>query len=93
MQGVSIVETATLQALIFKVENLQETVMQTLADINEAKKPYLTLKEAGVLLNKSEKWMHTNKHEIGCSKTGGDWTFKRKDIEAYINQSYFKNTP
>lgn len=90
MEGVSIVETKTLQALIFKVEELQERVMLTLEQMGEAKKPFLTLKEAGVLLNKSEKWMHINKHEIGCSKTGGDWLFRRKDIEKYIEQSYFK---
>lgn len=90
MQGVSIVETAVLQALIFKVEALEDKVMSTLEEIQEAKKPYLTLKEAGVLLNKSEKWMHTNKHEIGCSRTGGDWLFQRKHIINYINQSYFK---
>lgn len=90
MQGVSIVETATLQALIFKVETLQETVMATLADLQESKKPYLTLKEAATLLNKSEKWLHLNKHEIGCSKTGGDWLFQRKYITEYINQSHFK---
>ena len=90
MEGVTIIETATLKALIYKVEELQERVIATLDQMSEAKKPFLTLKEAGALLNKSEKWMHTNKHEIGCSKTGGDWLFRRKDIENYIDESYFK---
>lgn len=88
--NVAIVDNALLERLISKIENLEQMVISQLEEISEAKKPYLTLEETGRLLNMSEKWMHTNKHEIGCSKTGGKWLFQRKHIREYIEQDFFK---
>lgn len=90
MQGVSIVETATLQALIFKVENLEGMVRSTLAELKEAKKPYMTSQELMELTGFTKTWVNDNKAKIGYSTIGTHLRFKRADVEAYIEQNYFK---
>lgn len=90
MEGVTIIETSVLEKLIAKIEQLESTVKTTLADINNKTKPYLTTKEVCELLSKSENWVLLHKHELGYSKRTGTLIFKRKAIEEYIDEDYFK---
>lgn len=90
MQGVSIVETATLVALINKVENLEGMVSSTLNQLKDKSKPYLSTAEVMLLTGFSKNWVLLNKDKIGFSKLGKDLIFKRSDVADYIEQNYFK---
>ena len=90
MEGISLVETKTLQALIFSVEDMKMTVVSTLAELKEAKKPYLTAQDVMELTGFGKTWVNDNKQDIGFSMVGGCLRFKRKDVEEYMNQNYFK---
>jgi len=91
MEGITLVETATLQALIFSVEDMKMTVISTLAELKDAKKPYLTSREVMVLTGFGKKWVNDNKQNIGYSLVGGCLRFTRKDVEEYMSQNYFKS--
>lgn len=90
MKGVSIVETATLIALIHKVENLEGMVSSTLSQLKDKSKPYLSTTEVTQLTGFSKNWVLLNKEKIGFSKLGKDLIFKRTDVADYIEQNYFK---
>lgn len=90
MNGVSIVETATLERLIDKVEELKSTVTDTLSQLADTKKPYLSAQEVMELTGFGKTWLNANKQDIGFSTVGGALRFKRKDVEEYMNQNYFK---
>jgi len=90
MEGVSIVDTAALTALINKVENLEHMVSTTLSQLKESTKPYLSTAEVMLLTGFGKNWVLLNKEKIGFSKLGKDLIFKRKDVDQYIEQNYFK---
>ena len=89
MEGVSLVETSVLTQLIYKIESLESTVKN---EINKNFKPYLTTKEVCELLNKSENWVLLHQSDLGSSKRTGTLLFKRKDIEEFIDEGYFKKS-
>lgn len=93
MTGVSLVETQTLNLLIEKVENLQEFVTNISAELKDAKKPYLSVQEVMELTGFSIDWVNDHKQDIGYSNIGRTIRFKRKDVEAYMEQNYFKSKP
>jgi predicted DNA-binding transcriptional regulator AlpA len=90
MQGVSIIETATLEALISEVRDLKDFVAKTASELSDAKKPYLTAQEVMELTGFSIDWVNDHKQDIGYSNIGRTIRFKRKDVEAYMDQNYFK---
>ncbi|MBB6109763.1 Helix-turn-helix domain-containing protein [Mucilaginibacter lappiensis] len=90
MEGISLVETETLQALIGEVKGLRSVVMSTISELAEARKPYLTVNEAMEITGFGKTWLMANKQDIGYSSVGGCIRFKRKDVEAYMEQNYFK---
>ena len=91
MEGVSIIETKTLEALIYKVESLQQTVIQTISELKDTKKPYLSAQEVMDITGFGKTWLMANKSDIGYSVVGGCLRFKRKDLEEYMELNYFKN--
>ena len=91
MEGISLVETKTLQALIFSVEDMKMTVISTLAELKDTKKPYLTAQDVMELTGFGKTWVNDNKQDIGFSTVGGCLRFKRTDVEEYMNQNYFKS--
>jgi hypothetical protein len=90
MKGISLVETKILQALIFSVEDMKMTVISTLAELKDTKKPYLTAQDVMELTGFGKTWVTENKQDIGFTTVGGCLRFKRKDVEEYMNQNYFK---
>ena len=90
MEGVSLVETKALNALIGSVNTLQETVLNTIAELKEARKPYLTAQELMGLTGFGKTWVNDNKHLIGFTTVGGCLRFKRRDVEEFMEQNYFK---
>lgn len=90
MEGISLVETHTLQALISEVRGLRETVVSTIAELSETKKPYLTPQDLMQITGFGKSWINDNKQDIGFTMIGGCLRFKRKDVEAYMEQNYFK---
>jgi hypothetical protein len=91
MEGVSIVPTETLQALIGTVESLELVVMSTIAELKESNsKVYLTTQEVLDMLNKKEDWLLKNKAAIGYSKSTGNLLFKRSDVIEFIESGYHK---
>lgn len=90
MEGVTVIETATLQALIGSVEDLKLTVMSTIAELKDSKKPYLTGQELQELTGFGKKWVNDNKQHVGYSMVGGCLRFKRSDVIEFMEQNYFK---
>jgi hypothetical protein len=43
------------------------------------------------MLNQSENWVLLHKHDLGSSKRTGTLLFKRKDVEEYIEEGYYKS--
>lgn len=90
MNGISLVETETLQALISKVEQMEATVTGFAADLSNTKQQYLSPKDVMALTGFSRDWVSDHQQEIGFSTIGGQIRFKRKDLEEYMSQNYFK---
>lgn len=90
MEGVSIVNTEVLESLIGSVTDLKESVLLTMAELKDAKKPYLTANDVMQVTGFGKTWVNDNKHLIGFSTVGGCLRFKRKDVEEYMEQNYFK---
>jgi prophage antirepressor-like protein len=88
MEGVSLVETKALNTLINRLESLENKVVEAVSKYN---KPYLTTKDVCEMLNKSENWVLLHKHDLGSSKRTGTLLFKRKDVEEYIEEGYYKS--
>lgn len=78
--------------LIDKIDGLKDTVLKVVAELKEAQKPYLSTPEVCELLNVSENWVLLHKDELGSSKKTGKLLFKRKDVEDFIDDGYFKIT-
>lgn len=90
MKGVTIVETETMEKLISKIDMLQDLVLSNLAELKDARKPYLNSQEVMQLLGRGNTWLNDNKEKIGFSKSTGALLFKRKDVEAFVDSEYFK---
>jgi hypothetical protein len=90
MTGVTIIETEKFNALIHKIESIHHDQQSIIAELSDARKPYLTSEEVMELLNRGKTWLNDNKHLIGFSKATGTLLFKRKDLETFINSDYFK---
>ncbi|WP_183567412.1 helix-turn-helix domain-containing protein [Mucilaginibacter sp. SP1R1] len=90
MEGVTLIETHTLEALINEVRGLKETVVTTISELKETKKPYLTPQDVMQITGFGKTWINDNKQFIGFTTVGGCLRFKRKDVEAYMEQNYFK---
>jgi hypothetical protein len=91
MDGISLVETATLQSLITEVKDMRLVVISALQELAEAKKPYLSAQEVMKLTGFSLDWVNDHKQDIGYSNIGRTIRFKRKDVEAYMETNYFKS--
>ncbi|RZK77497.1 MAG: DNA-binding protein [Pedobacter sp.] len=90
MHGVTIIETAALEALIASVQNLQETVTVALAEVKDTQKPYLSVNEVMELTGFGKSWVNENKAKIGFSSIGGCLRFKRSDVAEFMEANYFK---
>lgn len=90
MEGVTLIESSTINALIKKIEMLSLEVRGISEELRQTKKPYLNSNEVMELLNRSHNWLNENKNRIGFSKSTGSLLFKRKDVEEFINEDYFK---
>ena len=90
MEGISIIETATLKDLIFQLQDLKQTVSVALSDLKEKSKPYITSQELMDLTGFGKTWVNDNKALIGFTTVGSHLRFKRKDVEEYIEKNYYK---
>ncbi|MEO6522189.1 MAG: helix-turn-helix domain-containing protein [Mucilaginibacter sp.] len=84
MEGISLVETSTLETLISEVRGLRDTVLSGKPD------RYLSSSDAAAMMGFSEVWICNNKQHIGYSTIGKSIRFKVRDIEAYMEANYFK---
>lgn len=91
MEGVSIVSTEILSSLISKIDMMGAQVEQITEELKQTKKPYLTAQEVMDITGFSRDWVTDHKHDIGCSTKGGKLIFKRKDLEAFIEEDYYKS--
>jgi hypothetical protein len=91
MEGISLVETQTMQALIAEVKDMKAVVVTALAELASSKKPYLTAQEVMEITGFGHNWLHQHKQDIGYSTIGTSIRFKRKDVEAYMEANYFKS--
>lgn len=90
MNGVSIIETATLERLINKLDNMESVFTSTIAQLKSTKKPYYTAQEVMEVTGFGKTWLNDNKQYIGFSNVGGCLRFKREDVEEFMNTNYFK---
>jgi hypothetical protein len=90
MNGLTVVETEVLQALIVKLDRVEKLFTDTAAQLKETKKPYLTAQEVMEVTGFGKSWLNDNKQNIGFSTVGGCLRFKRSDVEAFMSTNYFK---
>jgi excisionase family DNA binding protein len=90
MKGVTIIETETLNALIGSIEDLKHTVLSTIAELKTLKDPYMTTQEVAAYTKFGKKWVQDNKDKIGRSMPGNHCRFKRSDVEAFMEDGYYK---
>jgi hypothetical protein len=91
MEGVSIVSTEILTSLISKIDMMGAHIEQVTEELKQTKKPYLTAQEVMEITGFSRDWITDHKHDIGCSTKGGKLIFKRKDLDAFIEEDYYKS--
>lgn len=91
MEGVSLVETEVLNKLISRIDELEKKVIDALADLKDAKKRFLIVKEVSEITGFSKAWVNDNKADIGFATVGGGLRFRRDDVEEYMARYYFKN--
>jgi len=90
MEAVTIIETSKLEQLLSTLHNLDEKVCEMYIELKELKKPLFTVKELCEYLGKGSTWVDAHKADIGFSMAGGEIRFKRKDVEAYLESTYYK---
>lgn len=90
INGLSLVETKALQDLIDEVTHLKSTVLETISELKSTKKPYLTINEVVDFTGLSRSSIHKFRDEIGHTTSGGCVRFKRKDVEEFMEENYFK---
>jgi hypothetical protein len=90
MEGLTLVETKAQESVLGSIANLKETITKYITESERAKKPYLNIKEAIELTGLSKSTLHKYKMVIGYSRPGGVITFKRRDVEEFMEESYFK---
>jgi hypothetical protein len=89
MNGVTLFETPAILELIQKITILNERVEAMHLELRDRNK-YLNSKEAAGMMGFSEVWICNNKQHIGYSNIRKSIRFKVSDIEAYMEQNYFK---
>jgi hypothetical protein len=90
MEGISLVETASLQALITSIEDMKMTVVSTMEELKNAKKDYLTVREVMEITGFTKQWVTNYKQNIGFTCVGSHLRFKRQDVEDFMNRFYVK---
>lgn len=90
MNGVAIVDNEVFQSLIAKIENVEKRFNEVSEELKNSKKPYMTAQEVMDYTGFSRDWITDHKHDIGCSTRGGQLKFKRKDVEDFMEEGYFK---
>jgi hypothetical protein len=90
MPEVAIVDNRILLNLISKIEEMGNYVEELKAEAKSKQKPYLTAQELMELTGFGKTWVNDNKQLIGFTTVGGCLRFKRKDVEDFMEQNYFK---
>lgn len=90
MEGVIIMPTSEWEAHKQGLADLTKLVKQLAKRATETD-PLLTSQEVQEYLKKGSTWVDANKHEIGCSRIGGEWRFRKSIIDQYIQSTYHKN--
>lgn len=88
--GMTLIDTQVLEKLINKLDSLEQAVTTTIKDLKSTTTPYLSTKQVCEMLNVSENWVLLHKDDLGSSKRTGKLTFKRKAIEEFIEEDYFR---
>jgi excisionase family DNA binding protein len=93
MEGVSIVPTETLQALIGTVEKMELIVVSTLAQLKEFEtKKWMTINEVVEFTGLSRSTVNVHRIDIGFSGSGNCIRFKRSDVEEFMELNYSKKS-
>lgn len=83
-------EDNTHHIILNRIEKMQQVMVKAISQA-KVKDPLLTSIEVQEYLKKGSTWVDAHKHDIGCSKVGGEWRFRLSDVEEFANQSYHKN--
>ena len=77
-----------------RFEKLEQSILELTKIINQlkAKDPLFTSKDVQEYLNKGSTWVDSNKHKIGCSRIGGEWSFRKSDVDAYWMIRFHKDS-
>lgn len=90
MEAVVIVERSVLEKLISEIGEMKSQVREIAKERNDLAKPLMTVKEVCEFLGKGSTWLDANKEKIGFTRAGGELRFRRKDVEAYLEEGYFR---
>jgi len=89
MNGLTVFETEAVHELLAELRSLRLRAEEMHAELKSLKEPYMTTSEVAALTRFGEKWVQDNKEKLGFKNVGGNLRFKRKDVEAFMNEDYF----
>lgn len=87
MDPVTIMDTARFEKLEQSIIELTKIIKQL-----KIKDPLMTSKDVQEYLNKGSTWVDANKHKIGCSRIGGEWSFRKSDVDAYWHSHFHRDS-
>ncbi|RZL55159.1 MAG: DNA-binding protein [Pedobacter sp.] len=64
------------------IANLEKLIIKLFEKL-ENEDRYMDIKEAANYLGKGYSWLYANKHNIGCARIGGEWKFKKSQIDLH----------
>lgn len=86
----AIVDNQLLLQTINEINKLSQRVEVISAELAGSKKRYLNIAEAIEFTGLSKSTLHKYKEEIGYSRPGGVITFRRNDVEDFMEETFLK---
>lgn len=90
MNGLTIIETEQFEQIKKDLSDLKELFSQAIAEIKDAKSPYMTEQQVMEFTGMSRTTIYRNRDQIGFSRPAGTNRFKRSDVVNFMNQYYHK---
>lgn len=90
MEGLTVIETPMIMALITELQATNRRVEELHAALGQSNTKWLTAQQVMAETGFSKNWLSSNKQLIGFSTVGGCLRFKRTDVDEFIEANYIK---
>ena len=89
MDPVTILDTATLQKILSKIDAMSEHFEKSIRELKQTTS-WMTINEVVEYTRLSRTAVNANRDKIGCTNAGNCIRFKRSDVDDFMEQNYFK---